>query len=125
MGSHPLTRNFKMAKGKRQMAIVGASLIFGLILLSISCGGQGGNTADNRSAQNITAIQHTVFIIKENHTFDNYFGTFPEADGATSGLTSAGQMVPLTPMPNIYQERLCNGWSCALQAIDGGKMDRF
>jgi phospholipase C len=114
-----------MAKGKWQKANVETSFLLGYILLSVSCGGQGGNTANDRPAQDIAAIQHTVFIIKENHTFDNYFGTFPEADGATSGLTSTSQMVPLTPMPDIYQPRLCNGWSCALQAIDGGKMDKF
>jgi phospholipase C len=29
------------------------------------------------------AIQHVVIIVKENHCFDNYFGTFPGADGMT------------------------------------------
>jgi phospholipase C len=28
------------------------------------------------------AIEHVVIIVKENHTFDNYFGAFPGADGA-------------------------------------------
>ncbi len=28
-------------------------------------------------------IDHVVIIIKENHTFDNYFGTFPGANGVT------------------------------------------
>ena len=28
-------------------------------------------------------IEHVVIIVKENHTFDNYFGTFPRANGAT------------------------------------------
>jgi phospholipase C len=28
-------------------------------------------------------IDHVVIIIKENHTFDNYFGTFPGAEGPT------------------------------------------
>ena len=28
-------------------------------------------------------IEHVVIIVKENHTFDNYFGTFPGADGVT------------------------------------------
>src|SRR3979411_418782 len=28
-------------------------------------------------------IDHVVLIIKENHTFDNYFGTFPGANGAS------------------------------------------
>jgi phospholipase C len=30
-------------------------------------------------------IDHVVIIVKENHTFDNYFGTFPHADGAQLG----------------------------------------
>ena len=30
-----------------------------------------------------TPIQHIVIIVKENHTFDNYFGTFPGANGTT------------------------------------------
>lgn len=29
------------------------------------------------------AIQNVVIIVKENHCFDNYFGTFPGADGMT------------------------------------------
>ncbi len=28
-------------------------------------------------------IEHVVIIVKENHAFDNYFGTFPGANGAT------------------------------------------
>jgi phospholipase C len=110
------------SNGKTQM--IGASLVLGLILLS-SCGGQGGNAADVHTGEDITAIQHIVFIIKENHTFDNYFSTFPGADGATSGLTSTGRVVPLAPMADVYTAGLCNGWSCSILAMDGGKMDRF
>jgi phospholipase C len=76
--------------------------------------------------RNLTAIKHIVFIICENHTFDNYFGAFPGADGATSGLLSNGQWIPLSPMPDAYDGTgLCNGWDCALEAMDAGKMDRF
>jgi phospholipase C len=28
-----------------------------------------------------TGIEHVVIIVKENHTLDNYFGTFPGATG--------------------------------------------
>src|SRR5512140_335745 len=28
-----------------------------------------------------TPIEHLVFVMQENHTFDNYFGTYPGADG--------------------------------------------
>jgi phospholipase C len=77
------------------------------------------------SGRNPTAIQHTVFILKENHTFDNYFGAFPGANGVSSGFTSNGRLVPLTAMPDRYRADLCNSWDCAIQAIDGGKMNGF
>ena len=32
-------------------------------------------------------IEHVVFLVKENHSFDNYFGSYPGADGATEGPT--------------------------------------
>jgi phospholipase C len=28
-------------------------------------------------------------------------------------------------MPDAYQASLCNGWDCAIQSMDGGKMDGF
>jgi len=34
-------------------------------------------------------IQHIVIIVKENHTFDNYFGTFPGANGDASLIHAA------------------------------------
>jgi phospholipase C len=40
-------------------------------------------------------IEHVVFLIKENRTFDNYFGTFPGANGLTTALDSTGNVVPL------------------------------
>jgi phospholipase C len=40
-------------------------------------------------------IDHVVIIVKENHTFDNYFGTFPGVDGAT--LAAAQNPPPADP----------------------------
>ncbi|HYU45329.1 MAG TPA: Ig-like domain-containing protein, partial [Terriglobales bacterium] len=40
-------------------------------------------------------IQHIVFIVKENRSFDSYFGTYPGANGATTAKLSSGQVVPL------------------------------
>lgn len=74
----------------------------------------------------ISVIQHVVFIIKENRTFDNYFGAYPGADGATSGTISTGQVIPLGPSPDYtgpYDPE--HGYGSALEAMDGGKMDRF
>ena len=36
-----------------------------------------------KSVKSGTPIQNIVIIVKENHTFDNYFGTFPGANGVT------------------------------------------
>jgi phospholipase C len=72
-----------------------------------------------------TPIQHIVFIIKENRSFDNYFGTFPGANGATSGTISTGQVIPLGRTPDVTPNDPGHGWPEALTSMDGGKMDRF
>lgn len=74
----------------------------------------------------MSVIQHVVFIVKENRTFDNYFGTYPGANGATTGVLSTGQTIPLGHQPDLSAPWDINhGWGAALTAMDGGKMDRF
>jgi len=44
--------------------------------------------ADSREEKRMASpnpIQHVVIIVKENHTFDNYFGAFPGANGIALG----------------------------------------
>jgi len=97
------------------------------MLTSVASFLTGCAASDNSTVpKDLNVIQHTVFILNENHTFDNYFGAFPGADGATSGLLSNGQWIPLSTMSYAYQGTdLCNGWDCALLAMDQGKMDKF
>ena len=70
-------------------------------------------------------IKHIVFIVKENRTFDNYFGTFPGADGATSGEISTGEVIPLRHAPDMTPRDIDHSYQAAVEAIDGGAMDRF
>ncbi len=70
-------------------------------------------------------IKHIVFILKENHTFDNYFGTFPGADGVTSGKIHTGRTVPLGRAPNFVAKDIGHSNEAALRGMDGGKMDGF
>jgi phospholipase C len=107
------------AAAYRHLAIA-LGLVFAVVAL-LTCGGP----ATHLAANDPSPIQHTVFIIKENRTFDNYFGRFPSAAGTTTGVTSTGQVVPLSSMPDSYAGNLCNGWACAVQAFDNGKMDKF
>jgi phospholipase C len=71
-----------------------------------------------------TPIKHVVFLIKENRTFDNMFGMFPGADGATTGMDQ-GQERPLTQAPDRLPEDIKHCYECALQAWNEGKMDGF
>jgi phospholipase C len=70
-------------------------------------------------------IDHVVFIVKENRTFDTVFGTYPGADGATEGKTLDGRTVPLTPALDVMTQPLTHGFWSGLFAIDGGRMDGF
>ena len=68
-------------------------------------------------------IQHVVFIVKENHSFDNIFGTFPGANGATVGLCGSKQ-VALTHSA-LAPPNLTHDWVPEHTGIDNGKMDGF
>src|SRR5262249_2352438 len=68
-------------------------------------------------------IQHIIFIIRENHSFDNYFGTFLKADGATSGTISTGQVIPLGHTPDRTSHDIEHSFQACNKAINGGKMD--
>jgi phospholipase C len=72
-----------------------------------------------------SSIEHIVFIIKENRTFDQYFGTFPGADGATSGVISTGKRMALRHAPDRMPRDIGHGWADARTAMNNGKMDQF
>jgi phospholipase C len=69
-------------------------------------------------------IKHIVFFIKENRTFDNYFGTYPGANGATTALDSEGETIPLQHEQDQVLD-IDHTFEGARQAYDNGKMDRF
>lgn len=71
-----------------------------------------------------TPIQHVVFMIKENRSFDSMFGTFPGANGATTFTDPQGRVLPLTHQPQSIAD-VCHGWPCYQTAYDNGKMDGF
>ena len=70
-------------------------------------------------------IKHVVFIVKENRSFDHYFGRFPGALGANTGVTSTGQVVPLAVPPDQTMNDIDHTWTGALTGINGGKMNGF
>ena len=110
---------------RRATALSRSSQLVPLVLICLASLTACARSGTTLVPEKLSAIQHTVFIINENHTFDNFFGTFPGADSATIGQLSTGQWMPLSPMPDRYHATLCNNWDCSLEAIDSGKMDKF
>jgi phospholipase C len=82
-----------------------------------------GNSAPAQG--NMNQIQHIIFLVRENRSFDHYFGLFPGADGATTGMISNGQVINLGHATDETPQDLCHTWACANTGIDGGKMDGF
>lgn len=73
----------------------------------------------------INVIQHVVFIVKENRSFDNMFGAFPGANGTSQATLSYGAVIPMGPHPDVMDRDIDHLWASAHTGVDGGKMDRF
>jgi phospholipase C len=79
-------------------------LLIGCLFLTLpACGGGGSKSTPSIAVPpQFGKIEHVVFIVQENHTFDSIFGgpnPFPGADTASSGKNSNGITVPLQPQP--------------------------
>jgi phospholipase C len=116
-------------KLSRFLTFVSRCVFSMLILISLSASGiaqadTGKIAGKSNTSKDISVIQHIVFIIKENRSFDEYFGLYPGADGATTGVTSTGQVINLERTPDEVID-MGHDWTSGITAIDGGKMDRF
>jgi phospholipase C len=72
-----------------------------------------------------TPIQHVVFIIQENRSFDNLFQGYPGANTAATGKDSKGRTIRLEPIPLEAPYDISHGFADFSNATDGGKMDGF
>ncbi|HEY8686359.1 MAG TPA: alkaline phosphatase family protein [Chloroflexota bacterium] len=114
------------------------SMAVGLLLLMVALHGviesprseaQGVGTATvilpGATVTPADPIQHIVILVKENRSFDNYFGTFPGADGSRTAQTSDGQTVPLLHTPDHTLIDINHAGDAAKVAVNGGKMNGF
>lgn len=100
-------------------------LVVAAILLLPSC--RQENIAN--SLRGLEKIEHFVFIMQENRSFDHYFGTYPGAEGLPPGVSFRdpydGTLVSLYHDTNDVNLGGPHGWIDAQADIDGGKMDGF
>jgi phospholipase C len=102
-------------------------LAFGLFACGHSGNGNGTQEPDATTSPLIDAtpdaptvipIKHVVVVVKENHTFDNYFGSFPNADGISQIQLSSGTITP-PHAPGSTPRDLCHTHDCALTDYAG------
>jgi phospholipase C len=100
-------------------------LVVAAILLLPSC--RLENIA--KSPRGLEKIEHFVFIMQENRSFDSYFGTYRGADGIPSGVSFVdpydGSTVATYHDTNDINLGGPHAWDIAWADIDNGKMDGF
>ena len=105
-----------------------AFLLIGLLLFLSACsfGGPTTSTTPTPIPTRLAPgpLKHIIFFIKENRTFDNYFGTYPGANGATMALDSQGKMTSLAHQHDQVPD-IDHSAEGARMAYDNGKMDHF
>jgi phospholipase C len=112
--------------------LAGASL-FGLLLGSAELPGHR-HEARAADRDGIHKIRHVVIIMQENRSFDNYFGTYPGADGIPmkDGVPTVcnpdpGTKICVKPYHDTRNHNAGGPHDTvdAIKDIDGGKMDGF
>jgi len=99
---------------------LGASFAFCIALVT---------TAHSQSGS--IPIEHFIFIIQENHSFDNYFGTYPGANGIPNGAALAdfpgGPLLhhPFRDTRTHISKDLPHGFLPCRVAWNNGAMDGF
>jgi phospholipase C len=107
------------------------SLIIGGLTARLVLGQEADHARNRHSRERrefqrgLRKVEHVVFIVKENRTFDHYFGTYPGADGATSGTLHTGDVIRLSQAPDVTPHDINHSFQAAVTAIDGGAMDGF
>ena len=102
------------------------------VLCLLLPGGSALADTSNQTTPN-TPIEHFIVLMQENHTFDNYFGTYPGVDGIPAGIC-----MPVDPLDAANKEcvepyhigdrpidDLDHSLSTYELQYNGGKMDGF
>ena len=119
----------------KHVAMIGmrsARAILVCITVAALVGGPSAPPAVAAEPDASSPIEHVLVLMQEDHTFDNYFGTFPGADGPPPeacmpidpASPDAGCLAPYhLDSPRTID--LHHGSSSAAKSLNGGEMDGF
>ncbi|MRN41736.1 MAG: hypothetical protein FIO02_11960, partial [Nitrosopumilales archaeon] len=125
---HAVSRQFHFALGIIVSLFLVSVLVWTTMILPLAYAQQITSNIPATSP-----IKHIVVIMQENRSFDNYFGTYPGANGIPKNVC-----MPLDPdhpnnspcvkpflSTNPASEDMPHGYQPSTVAYDNGKMDRF
>ncbi len=125
---------------RRDLLKIGAAA--GAASLLPGCGGSVSAALDPPACAKLTDIDHVVFFIQENRSFDHYFGSyrgvrgfsdasaaFRQADPANTTSSPAGVLLPFH-LDTLTSNAACthdigHDWVTQHQSWNGGAMDSF
>jgi phospholipase C len=125
------------ARNVKRAALVGS---FALLGTATACGGSNALPSAMRElsaslvAPARSPIRHVVIVIQENRSFNDFFATFPGADGTTIGKAARAptcgiekeRTIKLKEHDLVFQsEGPEHGYQDYVTSRDGGKMDGF
>ncbi|HSO31057.1 MAG TPA: alkaline phosphatase family protein [Labilithrix sp.] len=70
-------------------------------------------------------IRYVMVLVKENHTFDNYFTGFPGAESSKTAKLSSGKTITRKQAPTELMKDICHSNACGQRAYNAGKMNGF
>lgn len=85
--------------------------------------GEGAGTDGGADAGPSYPIKHIIVIVKENHTFDNYFGTFPGAEGTPTYQLSDGGTGTCGRAPDNTLRDMDHSHAAGVTDWNGGAMN--
>ena len=132
----PIYRGEPRRRIKLRVLLGGLCVMIAALTLLGSSALPGTEAASNPSSPSspshrMDKIEHVVWIIQENHSYDNYFGTFPNADGIPPStclpvLPGSKRCVkPFHMPPGQPLLDLEHSWETAHAAYDHGTMEGF
>ena len=128
MGQH-VTGGLTRREALRDLGIAG----LGVTALGGGVGDLIARAAAAPSSGSLKDIEHVVFLMQENRSFDHYFGTLSGVRGfddrkgraAFTQVNTAGNKITPWHLPTQCLPDLTHDWGPQHRAWDGGKMDDF
>jgi len=124
----------------RRRRLVLLALVMAVVVAACTSGGDTTSTATRTSSaaepQGIQKLDHLIFIVQENRSFDQYFGTYPGADGIPTNPDGSFSVCA----PDKFQDGICvppyvtssdnqdggpHTHPASVRDINGGKMNGF